>query len=140
LVDAGVLMFSIFMIWYGLLSFKLYRIYTVTKDVFFKYHAGSLFIIMMVFLLAAVSASSVIYLLPMWLMFAMSISVVSLYKIEKNSKLSIKKGENEFFHSKIIDNLEDFKQISDVIVANRMVDELQDVKAKAYTRDLFNSN
>jgi len=91
LVDAGVLMFSIFMIWYGLLSFKLYRIYTVTKDAFFKYHAGSLFIIMMVFLLAAVSASSVIYFFPMWLMFAMSISAVSLYKIEKNSKLSYKK-------------------------------------------------
>ena len=49
-------------------------------------------------------------------------------------------GENEFFHSKIIDNLEDFKQISDVIVANRMVDELQDVTAKVYTRDLFNSD
>jgi len=49
-------------------------------------------------------------------------------------------GENEFFHSKIIDNLEDFKQISDVIVANRMVDELQDVKTKVYTRDLFNSD
>ena len=49
-------------------------------------------------------------------------------------------GENEFLHSKIIDNLEDFKQISDVIVANRMVNELQDVKAKVYTRDLFNSD
>jgi UDPglucose 6-dehydrogenase len=49
-------------------------------------------------------------------------------------------GENEFFHSKIIDNLEDFKQISDVIVANRMADELQDVKGKVYTRDLFNSD
>jgi UDPglucose 6-dehydrogenase len=49
-------------------------------------------------------------------------------------------GENEFFHSKIIDNLDDFKQISDVIVANRMVNELQDVKAKVYTRDLFNSD
>jgi UDPglucose 6-dehydrogenase len=49
-------------------------------------------------------------------------------------------GEDEFFHSKIIDNLEDFKQISDVIVTNRMVDELQDVKARVYTRDLFNSD
>jgi UDPglucose 6-dehydrogenase len=48
-------------------------------------------------------------------------------------------GENEFFHSKIINNLESFKKISDVIVANRMVDELQDVKDKIYTRDLFNS-
>jgi UDPglucose 6-dehydrogenase len=46
-------------------------------------------------------------------------------------------GENEFFHSKIIDNLKDFKQISDVIVANRMVDELSDIKDKVYTRDLF---
>jgi len=49
-------------------------------------------------------------------------------------------GENEFFHSKVIDNLDDFKQICDVIVANRMVDELNDVLAKVYTRDLFNSN
>jgi len=49
-------------------------------------------------------------------------------------------GENEFFHSKVISNLDDFKQISDVIVANRMVDELNDVKTKVYTRDLFNSD
>jgi len=49
-------------------------------------------------------------------------------------------GENEFFHSKVIDNLEGFKQLSDVIVSNRMVDELQDVKSKVYTRDLFNSD
>jgi len=49
-------------------------------------------------------------------------------------------GESEFFHSKIIDNLEEFKKLSDVIVANRMVDELQDTKDKVYTRDLFNSD
>jgi len=49
-------------------------------------------------------------------------------------------GDNEFFHSKVIDNLDDFKKISDIIVANRMVDELNDVKAKVYTRDLFNSD
>jgi len=52
----------------------------------------------------------------------------------------IEQGESEFFHSKVIDNLEEFKQISDVIVANRMVNELQDVQAKVYTRDLFNSD
>jgi UDPglucose 6-dehydrogenase len=52
----------------------------------------------------------------------------------------IEQSENEFFYSKIIDNLEDFKQISDVIVANRMVDEVQDVKGKVSTRDLFNND
>ena len=49
-------------------------------------------------------------------------------------------GENEFFHSKVIYSLEEFKQVSDLIVANRMVDELNDVKIKVYTRDLFNSD
>jgi len=52
----------------------------------------------------------------------------------------IEQGESEFFHSKVIKDLNDFKQVSDVIVANRMVDELNDVKNKVYTRDLFNSD
>jgi len=49
------------------------------------------------------------------------------------------KGESEFFHSEVIADLDYFKKMSDVIVANRMVDELQEVKNKVYTRDLFNS-
>lgn len=45
--------------------------------------------------------------------------------------------EETFFRSAVIRNVEAFKQMSDVIVANRMVDELQSVAGKVYTRDLF---
>lgn len=49
-------------------------------------------------------------------------------------------GESRFFNSKVIGSLDEFKKVSDVIVANRMVDELNDVRARVYTRDLFNSD
>ena len=45
--------------------------------------------------------------------------------------------EDNFFHSRVIRDFEEFKKISDVIVANRMSDLLDDVKEKVYTRDLF---
>lgn len=42
-----------------------------------------------------------------------------------------------FSHSRVINNLEEFKKISDVIVMNRLSEELEDVSEKIYTRDLF---
>ena len=48
--------------------------------------------------------------------------------------------ECEFLNSKVISDLDEFKQLSDVILANRMVDEIKDVKNKVYTRDIFGAN
>lgn len=45
--------------------------------------------------------------------------------------------EDEFFHSKVIKDIDTFKQLSDVIVANRYEDKLSDVMGKVYTRDLY---
>ena len=48
--------------------------------------------------------------------------------------------EDIFFNSKVIKDLDEFKKISDVIVANRLSDDIRDVQKKVYTRDIFNSD
>lgn len=45
--------------------------------------------------------------------------------------------EDEFYHSKVIKDLNEFKKISSVIVSNRLSPDIEDVRDKVYTRDLY---
>lgn len=48
--------------------------------------------------------------------------------------------EAKFFYSSIIESLQEFKEVSDLIITNRMAKELEDVKSKVFTRDIFGVN
>ena len=45
--------------------------------------------------------------------------------------------ESEFFHSRVVNDLNAFKQEANIILANRMSDDIRDVNEKVYSRDLF---
>ncbi|WP_158268331.1 O-antigen ligase [Paenisporosarcina sp. OV554] len=79
LVEGGVLFFFLFVIWYATITFRLFRISYRAKNETLGYYASSSCLAMIGFIPAAISASSTIYLLPMWLMFGFAIAVINVY-------------------------------------------------------------
>lgn len=79
LVESGVGFFLCFVAWYLTLCFKLFAIYITTTSAFYKYQAGALLVSFAIFSVACISASSVIYHLPMWIMFGMALALINLW-------------------------------------------------------------
>jgi UDPglucose 6-dehydrogenase len=48
--------------------------------------------------------------------------------------------KTKFFHSSVVNDLAQFKQVADVIVANHITDDIRDVADKIYSRDLFGTD
>jgi len=80
LVDAGILFALIFFLWYGSLTFSLYKVGQASKSKFSRYLGKSISLSMIIFVPASISASSVIYFFPMWLLFGFAISTLETEK------------------------------------------------------------
>jgi len=46
----------------------------------------------------------------------------------------------EFYRSRVVNDLEQFKREADVVIANRLSDDIRDIPEKVYTRDLFEAD
>lgn len=88
LVDGGIIFFIVFLIWYFSILKKLYFIINNTTEQLKMYASGS-FLSMIAFLVATPTPSSMIYILPMWVLFGFTLSIIKLWdENEKNNSLS----------------------------------------------------
>ncbi|MCH1559925.1 MAG: O-antigen ligase family protein [Alphaproteobacteria bacterium] len=84
IVDIGVIGFSIFIFWYMIIIIKIYMIAIFSADKVMRYYSQSIFISISVFLFSSISASSVIYHLPTWILFGFAVSIINIDKSSKS--------------------------------------------------------
>jgi hypothetical protein len=76
LVDGGVLLFATYVFWLLYLFFSLLKVYRNSQDDFIKYFAIASAISLIGFSIGCISASSVIYFLPKWILYGFSIATI----------------------------------------------------------------
>jgi teichuronic acid biosynthesis protein TuaE len=84
LVDGGLIFAVIFYIWYLMLIYESHKILKKSTDLVIKYYSSSIFVALTGFIMGAVSASSVIYELPAWILLGISVAVINVYRKSKN--------------------------------------------------------
>lgn len=89
LTDSGLFFTIIFFVWYLYILFRLYII-SFRSNNELKYYAEACFLALSSFLIGAVSASSVIYFFPMWILLGFSISTIYNFKRSKNEFINIR--------------------------------------------------
>ncbi|MEC1177742.1 hypothetical protein P9B03_04535 [Metasolibacillus meyeri] len=83
LVEQGVMFFIFFIIWYSYLIFKNYKLYRINKTQPQNRIAGAISISLIGFIIGALSPSSTIYMLPMWLMFSLALISIRVNTIKE---------------------------------------------------------
>ena len=83
IVDAGIILSFFFFLWYISLTWNLYKLGIQSNNEEFRYLGRSFSLCMIIFVPAAISASSVIYFLPMWLMLGFAIAIIGLSPMVK---------------------------------------------------------
>ena len=85
LVEGGLVFFTVFVVWYVATLLKLFTISRTTNNTVMKYYADATLLSMIGFVPGAISASSVIYVLPMWLLYGFALVTINNNERLKNS-------------------------------------------------------
>jgi len=88
IVDSGVVFSFFFFLWYISLTWNLYKLGIQSNNEEFRYLGRSFSLCMIIFVPAAISASSVIYFLPMWLMLGFAIAIIEIHFKVKSERTS----------------------------------------------------
>jgi teichuronic acid biosynthesis protein TuaE len=86
LVESGILFFIIFVFWYLMIMIKLYFVAKNSKNILLINYSSACLLSLIGFIFGAISVSSAVYLLPMWILFGFSIATINNFEREKKER------------------------------------------------------